>query len=370
MASARAWGVSPDQIVDFSANLNPLGPPPEVLEIVRASVGSVRHYPEPYARGVRRSLSQWLNVPESCLAVTAGASEGLERVTHLLASAGEAGQHPQCIIPQPAYAGYERAAIAVSGAITHVSTDTISSGVLESLVSEPGGQPSIIYIGNPNNPTGRLYCREDLVALGQAAATLGAWILVDEAFVHFLEPPGTSDPTWSVADVAAEGRAGNLLVIGSLTKIFAFPGLRVGYVIAPPDFIDRFDRHRDPWTVGALAQHGTTAALAIPGFVDRTQRWLQSDLPLLQAGLQTLPGVHILCRPTANFILFEVRGTGLTAADLAGQLASYRIIIRDASSFPGLDPFHVRTAVRTMGDNALLLEAMAEITHGAWGDRR
>jgi threonine-phosphate decarboxylase len=236
------------------------------------------------------------------------------------------------------------------------------SALAAQLTRADGATTTVIYLGNPNNPTSTVLSRAEILELATTAAAHRAWLVVDEAFVHFLEPPGAADAHWSVATLAPG--LPNLLVVGSLTKLFAFPGLRVGYVVGAPAIIEELDARRDPWTVGALAQAAAVAALGSWDYLGETRRWLSATRSGFASALAALPGVRVGHEPQANFVLFEVTSAGLDAAAVVEALGRRGILLRDASNFPGLGRGYLRSAIRTRPQNYRLLRALGAVCGG------
>jgi histidinol-phosphate/aromatic aminotransferase/cobyric acid decarboxylase-like protein len=201
---------------------------------------------------------------------------------------------------------------------------------------------------NPHNPTGQLFEREDLLAAVETAALM----VVDEAFMDFVPTPQNQSLTDWVE------RYPQLVVVRSLTKFYALPGLRLGYAIAHPERLRRWQQWRDPWCVNALAAAAGEVLLSDHDYQVRTRRWLARAKPQLEQGLQQLPGLSV--HPSAaNFFLVSCTGS---AAELQQQLLQHhRILIRDCLSFPELGDRAFRVAVRSCQENQRLLDGLTDI---------
>jgi L-threonine-O-3-phosphate decarboxylase len=328
---ARPFGVAPGEVLDFSANLNPLGPPPAVRQAVAAA--DLAAYPEPYARTLARAIAQRVDVPPEAVAVGAGATE----LIHLCARTMPG---PTVALPVPTFSEYRPACEAAGLRVL-----ACPAGALAALRG-PGA-----FLCNPNNPTGELHPPDAVLHL---AARTGL-LVVDESLIDFVDDPA------GASLVRAAARTKGLVVLRSLTKWYAMPGLRVGYAVAHPDLVRLWDARRDPWSVGAAAQAGALAALspATAAHDRATRAWIGPARRELYAGLARIPGVQPL-PPTANFIL--ARGP-LPAAELrAILLRDHRILIRGPEGFEGLAPECFRVAVRTPADNARLLAGLVQST--------
>ncbi|MFZ5814749.1 MAG: threonine-phosphate decarboxylase CobD [Bacillota bacterium] len=331
VAASRRWGIPPERFLDFSANINPLGPPPAALEAARSALAGVANYPEPFARSLRAALARHHGLPEEAVLVGNGAAEVLYLL--LRQAAGR-----RVALPAPGFAEYGRAARAAGAELLTYPPDR---------PTPPPGlrQGDWLILCNPHNPTGGIYDPGQVLALAeQTPATL----LVDEAFIDLTEPGEAGSV------IPAVLRRPNLVVARSLTKFYALPGLRIGYAVAPPAMVAALDGARDPWSVSSLAQAAALAALADEAFAARTREWVRAERPFLAAALAGLPG-YTVCPPAANFVLVRAPQPAHAVQE---RLGPQGILIRDCRSFEGLTPFHMRLAVRTREENLRLLEAL------------
>ncbi|BDG60898.1 threonine-phosphate decarboxylase CobD [Caldinitratiruptor microaerophilus] len=345
-AAAARWGLDPDRVLDFSANLNPFGPPPGVVEAVRAALGRIRLYPEPHSATLAAALAEREGVPAPAVVVGAGATE-LIRLAALLARGGVA------VAPSPTFGEYPRAVEAAGGTWVSVPLDP-DRGFRPDVAALGGAaraaRARLFFLCNPNNPTGVLLPAGEVLELAGVLAAQDCLLVVDESFVDL-----TPDPP--AASVLAEApRRPGLVVIRSLTKFYALPGLRLGYAVAAPALAGALRRLQDPWSVGALAQVAGRQALAEEAYAARTRAWVAEEPARLYRELAAIPGLRPL-PPAANFILVDGSSTGLAAWELQERLGPLGILIRDCRSF-GLPAGYFRVAVRTREDNARLLAAL------------
>lgn len=335
LAVARArWGEPPGGFCDFSANINPLGPPAGAVAAAQAALAGVAHYPEPFARRLRAALARRHQLDESMVLVGNGAAEVLYLLLRLASGFRVA-------LPEPGFAEYARAARAAGAELLPVAHDR----------TDPPPQlrrGDWWIICNPHNPTGHLFTPEQLL---RAAERTEATLLIDEAFI----------------DLTAAGEAGsviarvpyrcNLVVVRSLTKFFALPGLRVGYAVAPRWMVAELDAARDPWSVNSLAQAAALAALSDEAYAARTRHWVAVERAYLAEQLASLPG-FIVYPPSANFVLVRAP---LPAHEIQRRLRPRGVLIRDCRSFAGLTEHHMRLAVRTRPENRRLIALLRSI---------
>ena len=151
----------------------------------------------------------------------------------------------------------------------------------------------------------------------------------------------------------------NLLVISSLTKAFAIPGLRLGYGVATERLVRELEFNKDTWNVNSLAQAAGIAALGDDGYRVRTLAFIKQNVPYMYESLGKLEGLKVY-EPSVNFVLLNIAGCGMESWQLAEKMRQKGVLIRDCSNYPGLDTRFVRVAVRGMEENRLMLRALQE----------
>lgn len=326
-AASEAYGLNPAEILDFSANINPHGAPLSALTAAREALWSMTRYPDPFAPQLRQALAQRHGLSPDAIMVTAGAAEAIHLLSRLAAGRRVA-------VPVPGFAEYSRAAQAVGATV-------IPANPPPTLTHQ-----DLLFLCNPHNPTGLLLTPAQVLSITDATP---ATVIVDEAFIDLTDPGEAGSVIPFVLDRP------NLVVLRSLTKFYALPGLRVGYAVARPALIAALDAVRDPWSVTAPAQAATLAALADAAYAERTRQWVATERPFLAAQLSRLPGYQLEAPPSANFILLRAPRP---VHALQRELARASILVRDCRSFDGLTEYHMRVAVRTRPENLRLLAAL------------
>jgi histidinol-phosphate aminotransferase len=324
----------PGATLDFSANINPYGPPPAVLEAVRAA--DVTSYPDPECRELRRKYAAHLNVDPRQVLFGNGSAE-------LLFLLANAYGRRRGLLFTPCFGEYEAALRAAGGEVlTFAAAEAFEWDFARAAMVVREQRPGIAFLGCPNNPTG-VYPDRD--AVRSVAAAMGDGVLVlDEAFVDFVESP------WRSFRLAP-----NVVAVRSLTKTFTIPGVRAGYLVGPRTVVETVASLQPAWSVGAAAQAALGACLGEAGFVEASRKRLAEDRAALVARLRALGlPVH---EGAANFVLVEVGDARRTAA----ALLRLGVAVRDCTSF-GL-PGHVRLAVRTPREHEALLEALRKVLH-------
>lgn len=342
--AASIAGCSPLTILDFSASINPLGPPASVLEAIQAHFVDLSHYPDPGYYPLRHALARSHQLSPDWILPGNGAAE-------LLTWAGrELAALKTTALFTPAFGDYRRALQAYDAHITpypftEFAAGTIDLDRLATLLPAPPGQSGLL-LNTPHNPTGQIIPLEAILPLLEQFAL----VVVDEAFMDFLPPPQPSL-------VAVVEQYPNLVILRSLTKFYSLPGLRLGYAIAHPDRLHRWQQWRDPWSVNVLAVAAAIAALQDTDFQQRTWNWLSEARSHLFQGLAALPGLHPF-PGVANFLL--VQSDRSVTALQKRLLVQDQVFIRDCLSFPELGDRFFRVAVRTQAENQRLLDGLKD----------
>ncbi|MCL6521945.1 MAG: aminotransferase class I/II-fold pyridoxal phosphate-dependent enzyme [Firmicutes bacterium] len=335
--------------LDFSASLNPWGPPAPVFRAVREALETVGRYPDLEAREATAAVAAYLGVPEEALLLTHGGSEAL----HLAALWARRRGLVRALVAEPGFGGYAEALEAAGLPWRGLPEERVEEATGEEVAR--GGEATLLVLGQPNNPTGRLFARDRLLALAEALFATGGLLLADEAFVDFLPRPEEAS-----LRQAAAGAPSGVVVAGSLTKFFTLPGLRLGYLVAPPAWREELAELQPSWSVDALAQAAAVAAVGDREFIRRSRAWLPEARAQLRRGLEAL-GAFRVREGAANFLLLDAEPSGLPAATWAERAAARGILLRDASDFPRLGRYHLRLAVRREEENRRLVEALGAI---------
>jgi len=342
---ARQAGCAPEDILDFSASINPLGPPEWLRPVISSAVSSLVHYPDPHCRAFIAAASGRYGVPGGELAAGNGTSELLFALARALRAEGRT----HALIPAPAYVDYrtacERAGLdAESLLLRHEDGFRLDEAALLGML-RPGGA---VFLGRPGNPTG---CDVPAAVVRRlAAARPDCLFVADEAFGSFVE---------GFESLVAD-RPDNVAVLLSLTKMYAVPGLRLGLLCASAPLAGRVRGLLAPWSVNALAQAVGERAMRDDGFEARSRENAAALRRELERGLARLPGLRVY-PGQANYLLCRLEGRQ-GVGDVPGlrkRLLERRIAIRDCSNFEGLDARFFRVAVRARADNEALLDALA-----------
>lgn len=347
------YGIDADRFLDFSANMNPFGPPRCVAEVLRNYADRIGHYPDPAVRGLRRKLASYHDVDECNVLVGNGAAELIDLVVRSLKPAFT-------VLTAPCFNEYGDAARKSGSQIRILALEPdnrfklMPSTVLTLLkqLREEGatGEETLWFLGSPNNPTGQLI-DPDLIRL---LLREGQTVAVDEAFMDFVPDA----ERWSLLHEAAN--SSRLIVIRSMTKFYAIPGIRLGYLAAGASLVQSMGQLQIPWSVNSLAQLIGEAVLDETDYHDKTIQWLQAERPWFEQQLSSLGlTVH---EGEVNYILFEIpERFGWSSKQLQQALGARGILIRDASGYEGLNGAYCRIAVRFRKDHVRLIGELGSL---------
>ncbi len=340
---ADALGCDPTDILDFSANINPLGPPSGMRSAAARALDRVSAYPDPFATELCARVAAQYGVDTSTVLCGNGSSE-------LFAALLRSLKPERVLVPSPAYIGYREAAEAVGVPVTALPLNEVYDVDWAGLEAELQSG-DVVFLGHPGNPTGRLLNAGALRDV--CAAHARSHFLVDESFLDFVE--GSNDLS------LVNEQPGNVIVIRSMTKFYAIPGLRLGFMIGNRSVVDAVRRQLSPWSVNGLAQAVGASVLADAEYAERSRRMIPLWRSELQSGLESL-GVSVV-PSVANYLLCRVPSGTADAPELKESLLGQRIAIRVCADFDGLDERVFRVAVRAPRENGRLIEALGTV----WG---
>lgn len=361
----------PDELLDFSASISPLGPPSSVSKAIQAAFSSAVAYPDPSYGALRSAIAHHHHIPIDYILPGNGAAELLTWAARDLAE-----QSTHTLLLAPGFSDYDRALAAFSAPRLDINLLDANGWQIErwdETLTEMAGadtpEPDILgsmdlhrcglLLNNPHNPTGAVFSKAKVRSL----LSRFAFVVIDEAFMDFLPP----DRDQSVIEAVSE--FSNLVVLRSLTKFYSMPGIRLGYAVAQPSILQRWQTWRDAWPVNSFAAAAGIAALQDTAFQQQTWQWLAAENTYLYEGLSACAGgaspteKRLSPLPScANFFLVDCE---VSATDLQVQLLQkHRIYIRDCMSFHQLGDRFFRVAVKTREDNQRLLKALADVLPG------
>lgn len=326
-------------VVDFSASLNPLGMPTAAREALLASVDACELYPDPYARELVRALADFEHVDAAWVVPCAGATDAIERLCQVV-------RPRQALVFAPCYGGYEQALVQL-GMEARVALlrerDGFALGEDALLAIDQG--VDLVFLANPNNPTGKCLNRLTLEACLARAAEVGAVVALDECFIDLSEGAGSND--------LLQGHP-HLVIIKAFTKSFCLAGLRLGYALCANSVLANGLRQAgQPWAVSVPAQVAGVACVGERGHLERSRALVRVERERLMDALTSL-GLRV-APSDANYLLF------FGPEGLGRALLAHGVMVRTCDNFVGLGPGWYRVAVRMPEQNAQLVAALKEV---------
>lgn len=339
-------------LTDFSASINPLGLPRATRAALAAALRGVDRYPDPECRQFRRGAAVRHGVATDEVLPGNGAAE----LIHL---AARALRRRPALILSPSFTEYAAACSAEGVPVSFVSACPDGGLALDTpsvLADIARRRRCAVWAANPNNPTGRLLRSAWLDELVRVCRAREHVLVLDEAFLEFA--PEAKRRSWA-------GRAPRMgmLVLRSLTKSFALPGLRVAYAVGPKDLLGKLKRFQPPWSVNTLAQAAAVSLFRQDAFLRRSRKRVGRLRPELAKGLRALGFSPYPSE--ANFLLCRVPEPGPPASWWKAAALRRGILLRSCEDIVGLEGGrHVRLAVRPAAENRRLIAALGEIAHG------
>jgi threonine-phosphate decarboxylase len=343
-AWARQARADPESLVDFSASINPLGPPASGRKAFQKSYSDVKRYPEPYCEQLKEALAKHHGMKPAEILVGNGSTQLIYLLCFAL-------RPRKALVVGPAFSEPANALMLAGTRVSFLSLtrDLDFKFSTEDFMAAWEKAPQLAFLTTPNSVTGRLIPSAEIEEIARIALLKRRFLVIDEAFIDFVEAE-------SVKHLIRNNPY--VIILRSLTKYYALPGLRLGYLLAHSRRTTQFAAYLEPWSVNGPAQKVALACLADRNFGLKTERWLRQERDFLAQGLIALKHFQPYTS-SANFLLVRIANNA-SAAGLRSFFLHRNILIRACDSFTGIGSDHFRVAVRQRKDNRLLLEALKE----------
>ena len=331
------------ELLDFSANINPDGPPPAVLSCLREAINNpsiITNYPDLDESDFRRCMAEYIGVRSENIAIANGFVPLLDAALRTLALRS-------CLVPVPAFVEYRRT-LGCSGVemLPHIlDADSGFDCHADNLFSK---SCDAILLANPQNPSGAVCSHGELLRLMKEASKRNVFILLDEAFIDYC-------PESSI--VQEIDRFPNLIVFRSVTKFFGMAGLRVAYAAADTELCRQIQQSIAPWSVTSLASLAAGLTVQDAAYVRQTIALNGLRREQMQAAIGKL-GIHVY-PSAANFLLLRLSDSIDCQQFWERLIHEHRIVLRNCANYEGLSDEFLRAAVRTETENKLLIDALA-----------
>lgn len=328
--------------LDFSANVSPLGLPAGVAAAITNALPTADRYPDPLCRELRAALAGAEGVPADWILCGNGAADLIFRLALAV-------RPRRALLPAPTFAEYEAALQTVGCAVRRVFLrEENEFAVTEEFIDAVTPETDIVFLCQPNNPTGQVTPPALVERLVRRCAECGAVLVVDECFLDFLP----DRDAWTAKQFLRD--APQLVILKAFTKLYAMAGVRLGYALCgDAALLEKMRGAGQPWAVSSLAQAAGLAALQETAYAGAVRALIAEQRPRMATGLRAL-GLRVM-DGQANYLLFRA------TPDFGEKLRRRGAVVRSCANYPGLDAAWYRTAVRTAEENTRLLQIMGEI---------
>ena len=327
-------------LLDFSANINPLGMPDAVRSAIIQAASDCVHYPDPYCTALTGKLSEYENIPASQIVCGNGAADLICRIAY-------AFRPRHALIPVPTFSEYAFALHETGCQVTEYPLDDAQNYTLhEDFLSGICNRIDLVFLCTPNNPTGQLIYPGFLHQIAEKCRRYDILLVCDECFLRFC----TDAERYSLRPYSNE----NVIILNAFTKLYAIPGLRLGYALCGAEHnAQKLRQTSQFWSVSVPAQAAGIAALEETDWIPETVRYVSAERAFLSVALRKA-GLYVY-DGAANFLLLRA------PADFADRMEQHQILVRRCADFRGLTDEHFRIAVRAHDENLALISALREV---------
>lgn len=335
-----------DKLLDFSANINPLGMPESAKNAIIDGINKYQTYPDHSSRKLRNSLSEFYGFDSNKIVCGNGAADLIFRICLAL--------RPQkVLVTSPTFSEYEEAVLISGGKVhNHLLSESENYDVTLEILKSIDEDTDMVFLCSPNNPTGRAIDLNIIEAVLDKLQGNKGILVLDQCFVHFM----VEEEKYFAINLLK--KYDNLIILGAFTKIFAMAGLRLGYALfGSEDNASMIENTLQPWAVSTVASEAGCAALN-KDFIKETKDYVKYQREFLFQHLSDL-GIKVF-KSQANYMLIKV-DEKFDDGDLADVAIKHRILIRKCSNFKGLSPSFFRIAVRTDAENTTLIDVLSHI---------
>ena len=344
---AEKLGIQPNEVLDFSANINPLGVPMSFRKALIENITMIENYPDPHYQRLIHGIGKYHHISPTHITVGNGATE-------IIFSMISALKPKQALILAPTFSEYERALGKVGCEVEYYRLkEELDFTVDESFLKALHEEIDLVILCNPNNPTGQMIHHDIMDKILDKCREHRINLMVDEAFNEFLDCPEEKSMISRIESYK------NLYIIRSLTKFFALPGLRIGYGISSNmDILLRMEGVKEPWTINSFAALAGELVVADQEYISNSKAWIDSEREYLFEGLQSIPQMKVY-RPAANYIFLKVLDDHYLS--LQEKLLDKSILIRSCRNYENLNESYFRVAIKNREANEKLIYALREV---------
>jgi histidinol-phosphate aminotransferase len=341
---ARAYGLDPAKIIRMGSNENPIGPSPKAIKALEENLHRIHTYPESNIDDLKGKIAAYAGVnSENIIIGGDGADEILDVLAKTLMEPGD-----EYIVHPPSYMYYEFT-FNIHGAVPVYARWDIEKNQLDldSILKAITPRTKVIFLCTPNNPTGGLIDKQDIITILESTDAL---VVVDEAYWEFS----------GVNNLELLAEYDNLFILRTFSKVMGLAGMRIGYGIGNEEFIQYMHRVKPVFSLIRLSYIAAVATLDDPDYIAKSTQLSIKSRDYLYQEMSKFPELKVY-PSLANYILVDVRGTGMNSKEISEELMKSGIIVRDCSSFRGLDDYYIRVSVATMEEDERFINVLSNI---------
>jgi histidinol-phosphate aminotransferase len=342
----KEFNVSEDQIIKLGSNENPWGPSSKAIEAVEKEIKNINRYPESDLTQLEGEISEYAGVkPNEVIIGGDGADEVLDTLAKTFIEPGD-----EFIVPLPSYTYYEfllkpYGAIPVYGS-WDLKTNTLN---VDSVLNALSDKTKMIFLCSPNNPTGAVVSQKDIKTILEATNAL---VIIDEAYIEYAETNNVD----LIKDYD------NVFILRTFSKVMGLAGMRIGYGLSNSNIIEYMHRIKPVFSLTKLSYAAALATIKDKEFIEYSITKGKESRDLLYNGVSNINKLKVL-KSQSNFMAIDIRETGLTASELSYELLKKGIIVRDCTSFKGLDEYWIRISIATIEEDEKFLKILEEFVN-------
>lgn len=342
---SRKFNLDKEKLIDFSANINPLGINERVRKAIIDALDKVEKYPDITYYNLKSAISDFENIDYNNLVLGNGAAE-------IIFNLVRAVNPKKVLIPAPTFSEYEEASLSINSSIEYYYLKEENNwNIDEEIIDLINEDIDIVFICNPNNPTGVITDKDILLKIIEKAKKTKTIVAIDESFLDFVK----DSHKYSLVSLLKE--YDNIFIIKSLTKLFAIPGIRIGYGLSSSkDIISKIQTISVPWNINILAEVAAINALEDKEYISKSIAYIEEEKKYLYRELSKFNDIKVF-NPSVNFIMFKT----LKDIDLKYELMKNNIIIRSCSNYNGLNESYYRIAVRRRKENEAFINSLSKV---------
>jgi len=343
----KIYKIKKEDIINFAANVNPLGISPKLRKTLSERIDSIMSYPDREYTSLRKQLSEYADADTEDIIVGNGSTELISLFIQII-------KPKKALIVGPTYSEYERE-ISLGGGCSlyyRLEEDNDFRIDISALKKELKSDMDLLVVCNPNNPTSTAITRDDMRKILDICKSKGIFVMVDETYVEFAED------IRNISCVPLARFYNNIIILRGISKFFAAPGLRLGYAVCGnPDLLKEMNKRKNPWTINTLAAVAGEIMFTDEEYIKKTQNLISTERKRICDLLKTCPDIKFYT-PVANFVLIRILKNNVTSLDLFEAAIKKGFMIRDCSTFPFLNNKFIRFCFMMPEQNDALINTL------------